>query len=934
MSGASEATLQELLEVNKSMANAIRGLASKSGGGAGGSGGGGTAATGTAGKAMNDLAKGASQVGAVLGTTVNVALGAFGVALNIATAGFNAFKKVGDQVIASQRQLANEAIDGASNLASFADSLKNLPFGLGLVAEAVAYQQKVTLKNLTTFQDLSKSGVNLGGSLTTVRESAKGMGLSMDEFANVMKANAGQFGRIGGTAEEGAKNMINFNKSFVKGETGRELGNLGLTAVELNNALGNYSEISGGISEAQLKDQKSLEASIKNYNEQLLMTAELTGKNREEMEKEMKERAKNAARDLMLSKMSAEEKKKYLAAEQAALAIGGKGAADALLSVSLGLPPMTKEARTFAAVNGKANQEVMKLNAATKDRTLSDKQFSDQLDKSTARGQKATADMVKGYGQTANALAFSSGAVADTIKDSMHQTATANSQGLKSEKDYEDRVKKTREGILKAEKEGTAGAANQANMAAKYQGEIMESIYAALAELWPIVLDVVKGFTSLVIAGIPLIKKLVGFIGNLYTDVLKPAFMALFGGIDIDDIVAPFKKLFAGLFGEDGADLKGVGNAVSGFLGSVRSFFGDLFGAIDFEGVGKTIRDTFGRVFGALGKIGSALGKLFGGTGGAGGAEVGSGLQKAFTALMNIIGGIADIIGAIVDDLTQTPLFETFKEVIDSVVRVFSGLVNIIKKIVAGPIGIWLVKSLSAAADLFITPFKLAIDAIDFVVTLIDGVIDIFTGDSEAGWAKVTDSTKRFLKAIVDYFLRIPKFLVEFFGGSWDKVKTAISDFVDGFIDAVKNFIGGFLSFFKSKSDEQKSEGAKVETGSKPTATSTPDPNIRNWAYSVYTGKAKEDQIPANIKGQVLALRDKPEQSWIDEVNKRQKENNAPKTETKTETKMVEPQKPAATPAIDLNNKDAVSVLKAIADYQRRTVDAVNNLNGNLYKRA
>jgi hypothetical protein len=157
----------------------------------------------------------------------------------------------------------------------------------------------------------------------------------------------------------------------------------------------------------------------------------------------------------------------------------------------------------------------------------------------------------------------------------------------------------------------------------------------------------------------------------------------------------------------------------------------------------------------------------------------------------------------------------------------------------------------------------------------------------------------------------------------------------DGIIDFFAGFAKKVIGWFTSGSDNTKTAVQAQGKESAPTTTpATPDPNIRNWAYSVYTGKAKEDQIPANIKGQVLALRDKPEQGWIDEVNKRQKENNAPKTETKTETKKEEAPKPAATPAVDLNNKDAVSVLKAIADYQRRTVDAVNNLNGNLYKRA
>jgi hypothetical protein len=83
-----------------------------------------------------------------------------------------------------------------------------------------------------------------------------------------------------------------------------------------------------------------------------------------------------------------------------------------------------------------------------------------------------------------------------------------------------------------------------------------------------------------------------------------------------------------------------------------------------------------------------------------------------------------------------------------------------------------------------------------------------------------------------------------------------------------------------------------------------------------------------------------PPGNWKTEVNKTQQQNaTAPKTETQTAQNSTKPaekkeEKVAATPAVDLNNKDALVVLKTLADYQRRTIDAVNNLNGNILKRA
>jgi hypothetical protein len=264
---------------------------------------------------------------------------------------------------------------------------------------------------------------------------------------------------------------------------------------------------------------------------------------------------------------------------------------------------------------------------------------------------------------------------------------------------------------------------------------------------------------------------------------------------------------------------------------------------------------------------------------------------------------------------------------------VITNIVDLVKAIVNGPIGKFLINALFDVFAYFGEMIEFLLDAVDGIVQVVSGVFKILTGDFKGGWEKIKGGIKSLLNALVDWFMAIPNLIGRLLSDGANLIVDAIKGIVKSIIDGIKSLATGILNFFKSSSEEQKPETSQP-TNPKPTTTSGVDPNIRNWAYSVYTGKAKEDQIPANIKGQVLALRDKPEQSWIDEVNKRQKENNAPKTETKTETKPVEAQKPAATPAVDLNNKDAVAVLKAIADYQRRTVDAVNILNGNLYKRA
>ena len=100
MNGASEATLQELLAVNKDMAAAIRGLAGQAG--SGGSGGGG----GTAERDMKKAGIASRMLGGAMDAAGSILSGTFSTAMNLAAAGFRGLKQTGDALLANQRALA------------------------------------------------------------------------------------------------------------------------------------------------------------------------------------------------------------------------------------------------------------------------------------------------------------------------------------------------------------------------------------------------------------------------------------------------------------------------------------------------------------------------------------------------------------------------------------------------------------------------------------------------------------------------------------------------------------------------------------------------------------------------------------------------------------------------------------------------------------
>ena len=930
MNPASEATLAELLAVNKQMAGAVSQLAAKSSGGGGGSssgGGGGSSGPGLASKSFGLLGDAASGLGRMFTGTLGVAAGLVG-------AGFSQVAKTGSAVYQAQKQLANSTQAGTGKLESFAESLGNLPGILGMIANAYAYQQRALRINLETYQKISDSGAMLGGSLSAVKLSAQAVGLGMSEFADLMKANTGNFLRMGGTAEDGAQAMLKFNKAMVNGDTGRKIMNLGFNAAQANNLLGLYAETMGGISSSQLADQKGMEKSVKDFATELTLSAALEGVSREEKMKQMKEDAKNGARNNMLAQMSEKDRTAYLQAEDRARAIGGKGAADALLSMRLGLPPMTKEAQKFTAIQGEANKSVKELNDVSKNSALSEEERNKQMDSATAKGQKSVADSAKKYGQTAVALAMQGDS---SMNAALNANARAVNQGTKTEEDYKNNITKTREQVLAVmEKTGkdSAGQAEQAAMKAKYQAGIMDKLNAILARFFPIVVSVVEAFMKVFDWSVNMGSKILD-------KVLIPAFNEIFGGIKAADLMKPFKDFWRGLTGgftSGEIDFTKVKDTIVAFVKPIVDTFGSLVKSIDFEAVGKYLRtfvigikDFATGVFGSFKSVDTGSIVVF--------------FKSFFSGLSHMYGLLAESIGRIDFKGIGEGLGRALKTVFDAIRDIFQ---PVFEK--AGPIfsqiGSELGPVFNDIADIINIVATAIADSIGAIVKIISNILVPVLKPIISG---LMDAVLPFWEAVKN-FIKIVKALLQ---GDFKSLPQLFSNMWKGIIDAFKELISGIWEGVKTLFSPSKwfdgvgDKKAETKTQATPNTQAAASQNqgaidklANDWAYSVYSGKNTLAQVPKDALAKVQDILKNPPGNWKAEVNKTQQQNaTAPKTETQTaqntaKTAEKKEEKVAATPAVDLNNKDALVVLKTLADYQRRTIDAVNNLNGNILKRA
>lgn len=336
-----------------------------------------------------------------------------------------------DRLSTSLSPLIDKLLAGTAQASDAFGALEKLPGVLGTVmglfGKVASYQQE----NMKTYQQITASGANLGGSLTDLRQAALNSYMSLDQFSNLIKNNSDAFSRMGGTVNDGVKAFTVFSNSLLKSETGSQLLALGITTEGFNNGMASYIAATGGRNRAEMQDREKLTAGAKAYFEQLDALATITGVSREEQEKSMKERAANEAWQAHLGTLSVEERAKAEAAAAEARNRGGKGAEQALMSAAMGFPPMTKAAQEYTAVARNSNAATMNLVKDIKDSSKTVKDIQNN-------GAAITSGLAKDgreNTQVMKALAMQGGDLSEISTKSLAAMNKAKNQEIKSDAD-------------------------------------------------------------------------------------------------------------------------------------------------------------------------------------------------------------------------------------------------------------------------------------------------------------------------------------------------------------------------------------------------------------------------------------------------------------------------------------------------------------------
>ena len=194
------------------------------------------------------------------------------------------------------------------NLSSLGSSVKMVgeQFGMigGVLGETLGYLVERLSENVDFYRQISQIGGTAGQSISNLRKIAGETGLSMSQLTDAVVQAGGNLALLGGTTGQGVTRFTAALKDLSQGETFEKFSALGFTMNEIAQSTAEYLELQTQLGRTQRMDSTQLSTETAEYLNNLDLLSRLTGKNRQALQQEMQDRAKDSRLSLQMSGMS------------------------------------------------------------------------------------------------------------------------------------------------------------------------------------------------------------------------------------------------------------------------------------------------------------------------------------------------------------------------------------------------------------------------------------------------------------------------------------------------------------------------------------------------------------------------------------------------------------------------------------------------------
>ena len=210
---------------------------------------------------------------------------------------WNLFTAAIGATVGSVVGLGTELIAGGNRLSDFTQYLP-IP---GLTQFAGLLDGQVDL-----FRELSSTGATFGNNMFEITRIAGNAAIPQQEFAELLKTNSESLRMFGSTVGDGARQFAGMSKEMRQGGIGPQLMSMGMTTTELNENLIDYNQMMQVSGRRQFMSQSQLIEGAQNYSLELDKLSKLTGKSREQLAEEMKQKNLDIRRQMAINRLGEE----------------------------------------------------------------------------------------------------------------------------------------------------------------------------------------------------------------------------------------------------------------------------------------------------------------------------------------------------------------------------------------------------------------------------------------------------------------------------------------------------------------------------------------------------------------------------------------------------------------------------------------------------
>lgn len=239
-------------------------------------------------------------------------------------------------------------IDSQPNITDFTEAIAESKLNILGLGSAIHAATRILYGNYTTFQDLAKSGFQLGSQVSQLTGDITANRLTMQEFSQIASENSENFAMFG-NATLGLNKFLKMNSTAFR--VNRDiLQNWGVTFSEQGELFADFLGQNAYAMRRGTRTQAEVTALSADYATTLLKLSGLTGKTLKQMQEDMGKQNLNNAFKSFLDTLPAEEAAKVNAMILAQQQQFGQDAADLAMAQVMGMAPLTEGSQRLSAL--------------------------------------------------------------------------------------------------------------------------------------------------------------------------------------------------------------------------------------------------------------------------------------------------------------------------------------------------------------------------------------------------------------------------------------------------------------------------------------------------------------------------------------------------------------------------------------------------------